>query len=550
MATFEEFMKVAEISIKDKTSHKRMNEIVRIMRQYKVLHGLTPEQAVEVLQALGPTYVKIGQLASNRSDLLPKAYCDAFEKLRDDANPMPFDVVIEQIDRAYGKSWHEVFASIDPVPLGAASIAQVHKATLLDGTTVAVKVRRPGVAESMAEDIMLMKHLLALGEFASNSHRDILLSLEGFIEEIERTTASEVDFTSELHNLMRFHDELADEEGVTSPVAYPQYSCESVLVMEFVQGTEISHTQALREQGIDVSALARRVCQSYVTQVLDDGFFHADPHPGNILVRDGEVVWIDLGMVGTLTVSERMLVGKVFTAVATDNAYLLKEAVMGLVHVLGPVDHGALLEALSRLLAEYSTAEMKEINVGTVLTEVIEVLRGQNMMMTSSVTMLARGFVTVEGVIAQVAPDISVIEIVSKHVIAQQADPKFLATQLIDLATTSAASAEALAKLPTQLSNTLEMLDRGQIKVNGDIEVSSRILATAYASVGRISLALLSAGLFLGSSILCTTAMQPQLLGVPLLGVLGYVGAFVLGAYTVFHILVSRHRLLNNEEPR
>ncbi len=550
MATFEEFMKVAEISIKDKTSHKRMNEIVRIMRQYKVLHGLTPEQAVEVLQALGPTYVKIGQLASNRSDLLPKAYCDAFEKLRDDANPMPFDVVIEQIDRAYGKSWHEVFASIDPVPLGAASIAQVHKATLLDGTTVAVKVRRPGVAESMAEDIMLMKHLLALGEFASNSHRDILLSLEGFIEEIERTTASEVDFTSELHNLMRFHDELADEEGVTSPVAYPQYSCESVLVMEFVQGTEISHTQALREQGIDVSALARRVCQSYVTQVLDDGFFHADPHPGNILVRDGEVVWIDLGMVGTLTVSERMLVGKVFTAVATDNAYLLKEAVMGLVHVLGPVDHGALLEALSRLLAEYSTAEMKEINVGTVLTEVIEVLRGQNMMMTSSVTMLARGFVTIEGVIAQVAPDISVIEIVSKHVIAQQADPKFLATQLIDLATTSAASAEALAKLPTQLSNTLEMLDRGQIKVNGDIEVSSRILATAYASVGRISLATLSAGLFLGSSILCTTAMQPQLLGVPLLGVLGYVGAFVLGAYTVFHILVSRHRLLNNEEPR
>lgn len=550
MATFEEFMKVAEISIKDKTSHKRMNEIVRIMRQYKVLHGLTPEQAVEVLQALGPTYVKIGQLASNRSDLLPKAYCDAFEKLRDDANPMPFDVVIEQIDRAYGKSWHEVFASIDPMPLGAASIAQVHKATLLDGTTVAVKVRRPGVAESMAEDIMLMKHLLALGEFASNSHRDILLSLEGFIEEIERTTASEVNFTSELHNLMRFHDELADEEGVTSPVAYPQYSCESVLVMEFVQGTEISHTQALREQGIDVSALARRVCQSYVTQVLDDGFFHADPHPGNILVRDGEVVWIDLGMVGTLTVSERMLVGKVFTAVATDNAYLLKEAVMGLVHVLGPVDHGALLEALSRLLAEYSTAEMKEINVGTVLTEVIEVLRGQNMMMTSSVTMLARGFVTIEGVMAQVAPDISVIEIVSKHVIAQQADPKFLATQLIDLATTSAASAEALAKLPTQLSNTLEMIDRGQIKVNGDIDVSSRILATAYAAVGRISLATLSAGLFLGSSILCTTAMQPQLLGVPLLGVLGYVGAFVLGAYTVFHILVSRHRLLNNEEPR
>ncbi len=550
VATFEEFVKVAEISLKDKTSHKRMNEIIHIMREYHVMRGLTPEKAVEVLQALGPTYVKIGQLASNRSDLLPKAYCDAFEKLRDDVNPMPFDQVIEQIDRAYQASWHTVFASIDPEPLGAASIAQVHKAQLLDGTTVAVKVRRPGVAEDMAEDIMLMKHLLAVGEFASNAHRDILLSLEGFVEEIERTTANEVDFTHELGNLVRFHQEIADEKGVTSPVPYPAFSTESVLVMEFVQGTEITDTAALRDQGISVKRLAERVCQSYVTQVLDHGFFHADPHPGNILVRDGEVVWIDLGMVGSLTVSERMLVGKVFTAVATGNAYLLKEALMGLVRVRGPVDHGALLDSLGRLLVEYSTAEMKEINVGTVLTEVIEILRNQNLVMVSSVTMLARGFVTIEGVIAHLSPDTSVIEIVSKHVITQQADPQYLATKAFDLITSSAESVEALAKLPTQLSNTLEMIDRGQIKVNADVDVSSRILATIYASVGRLSLALLSAGLFLGSSILCTTHMEPQLLGVPLLGVLGYLGAFVLGAYTVFRIMVSRHRLLNNEEPR
>ena len=550
MATFEEFMKLAEISLKDKTSHKRMNQIIHIMREYHVMRGLTPEKAVEVLQALGPTYVKIGQLASNRSDLLPKAYCDAFETLRDDANPMPFDQVIEQIDRSYGASWHTVFASIDPVPLGAASIAQVHKAQLLDGTTVAVKVRRPGVVESMTEDLMLMKHLLALAEFMSNSHRDTLLTLEGFVEEIERTTKNEVNFSIELSNLVRFRAELADEEGVTSPVAYPQYSTDAVLVMEFVQGVEISQVSTLRSQGVDVNQLAMRVCQSYVTQVLDNGFFHADPHPGNILVRDGEIVWIDLGMVGSLTASERMLVGKVFRAVATGDTYLLKEAVMGLVRVTGPVDHGALLDSLSRLLEEYSTAEMKDINVGVVMTEIIELLRNQNMIMTSAVTMLARGFVTIEGVIAQVAPSISVIEIVSKHVVAQQAEPKYVATRLVDVVMHSAGSVEALAKLPTQLSNTLEMVDRGQIKLNGNIDVSSRILSTAYASVGRLSLALLSAGLFLGSSILCTTQMQPQLLGVPMLGVLGYLGAFVLGAYTVFRIMVSRHRMLNNEEPR
>lgn len=550
MATFEEFMKLAEISVKDKTSHRRMNEIIHIMREYHVMRGLTPARAVEVLQALGPTYVKIGQLMSNRSDLIPKAYCDAFETLRDDAAPMAFDTVIEQIDRAYGKSWHEVFASIDPKPLGSASIAQVHKATLLDGTVVAVKVRRPGVVESMTEDLMLMKHLLATAEFVSNSHRDTLLSLEGFVEEIERTTKNEVNFTIELNNLVRFRRELADEQGVTSPVPYPEYSTDAVLVMEFVQGVEISHTDELRAAGVDVEQLAMRVCQSYVVQVLDDGFFHADPHPGNILVRGDEIVWIDLGMVGSLTASERMLVGKVFTAVATGDTYLLKEAVMGLVRITGPVDHGALLDSLSRLLEEYSTAEMKDINVGVVMTEIIELLRNQNMIMESAVTMLARGFVTIEGVIAQVAPSISVIEIVSKHVIAQQAEPKYVAQKLVDALMHGVGSAEALAKLPTQLSNTLEMVDRGQIKVNGSIDVTARVLSTMYASVGRLSLALLSAGLFLGSSILCTTHMQPQLLGVPLLGVLGYLGAFVLGAYTVFRIMVSRHRLLNNEEPR
>lgn len=548
MATFEEFLKVAEISLKDKTSHKRMDEIIHIMREYHVLRGLTPERAVEVLQALGPTYVKIGQLASNRSDLLPKAYCDAFERLRDDANPMAFDQVIEQIDRAYGKSWHEVFASIDPKPLGAASIAQVHRAALLDGTTVAVKVRRPGVAESMAEDIMLMKHLLALGEFASNAHRDMLLSLEGFVEEIERTTANEVDFTQELGNLVRFHGELANEEGVTSPVAYPAYSTESVLVMEFVQGVEISDTAALRSRGIDVDALAGRVCQSYVTQVLDNGFFHADPHPGNILVRDGDIVWIDLGMTGSLTASQRLLVGHLFRAVATGDAYGLKEAVLGLSVVHGQVDHGALLSQMDALLTEYGTADLRDINMGAAFQEIVEVLRTQNLIMVPSVTMLARGVVTIEGVMAELDPKASVVQIVSQHVVRQAFSPRHVEEKVVSMLTATAESAEALAHLPRQLSNTLDMLDRGEVSVVGDLRVPANALATLYAACGRIALAMISAGLFMGSSILCTTTMEPRFLGVPVLGVLGYVGALVLGVYVIYRTLLSRHQMRNDEK--
>ncbi len=597
MPTFREFLRVAEITAKDKTSSKRMGEIVSIMRRYHVARGLTPEKAVAVLEALGPTYVKIGQLASSRSDLLPKAYCDAFEQLHDHVTPLPYAEVLGCIDDAYGVPWTTVFSSIDEEPLGAASIAQVHRATLLDGTVVAVKVRRPGIVEQMAEDITLMKHLLALAELTTTSHQTIMLSLDNALEELERTTANEVDFTVELRNLERFQQELADQEGVTSPTPYPAHSTDSVLVMEYVEGVEIDDVAALRARGVDPAALAGRLVQSYVTQVLDDGFFHADPHPGNILVRDGEIVWIDLGMTGSLTASQRMLVGRMFRAVATNNAYDLKEAVLGLSTVRGEVDHGALLSQMSSLLEEYGTADLSDINMGAVFQELVEVLRTQNLIMAPSVTMLARGVVTslleeygtadlsdinmgavfqelvevlrtqnlimapsvtmlargvvtIEGVMAAIDPDANVVQIVSKHVVRQSLSPHHIEERVVSLLTASAESAEAMTRLPRQVSNAVEMLNRGELSVTADLKVPVNALATLYAVCGRIALAMISAGLFMGSSILCTTHMEPRILEVPVLGALGYLGALVLGVYVIYRTLASRHRMRNDEELR
>ena len=548
MPTFRELMRVAEITVKDKTSSKRMGEIVSIMRRYQVARGLTPEKAVAVLEALGPTYVKIGQLASSRSDLLPSAYCDAFEQLHDHVTPLPFSEVIHCIDTAYGAPWTTVFASIDEKPLGAASIAQVHRAVLLDGTVVAVKVRRPGIVEQMAEDITLMRHLLALAELSTSAHQTIMLSLDNALEELERTTANEVDFTVELGNLVRFHDELASQPGVTSPVPYPRYSTDSVLVMEYVEGAQVDDAAALRAQGVDAAALAERLVQSYVTQVLDDGFFHADPHPGNILVRDGDIVWIDLGMTGSLTASQRLLVGRMFRAVATGDAYDLKEAVLGLSVEHGQVDHGALLSQMSTLLAEYGAADLSDINMGAAFQEIVEVLRTQNLIMVPSVTMLARGVVTIEGVMASLDPNANVVQIVSRHVVRQTFSPRHLEGRAVSLLTATAESAEALTRLPRQLSNTLDMLDRGEVSVVGDLRVPANALATLYAACGRIALAMISAGLFMGSSILCTTTMEPRFMGVPVLGVLGYVGALVLGVYVIYRTLLSRHQMRNDEK--
>lgn len=548
MATFSEFMRMARLGRQDKTSGKRMRQILSIVRKYHISRGITPKQAVSLLEELGPTYVKIGQMASTRSDILPKEYCEAFEQLHADVTPMSFEQVAKCLDAAYGKPWTEVFLAIDPTPLGSASIAQVHKGVLFDGSVVAVKVRRPGIVEQMSEDITLMKRMLATAEFFSSEHQVVLLNFENLVDELERTTANEVNFDIELNNLIRFRAGIEDCAGISSPIPYPRLSNESVLVMEYVEGIPIDDVAALKQEGNNPKVLAMRLVQNYISQVLDHGFFHADPHPGNILVRNGDIVWIDLGMTGSLTASQRLLVGHLFRAVATGDAYGLKEAVLGLSVVHGQVDHGALLSQMDALLTEYGTADLRDINMGAAFQEIVEVLRTQNLIMVPSVTMLARGVVTIEGVMAELDPKASVVQIVSQHVVRQAFSPRHVEEKVVSMLTATAESAEALAHLPRQLSNTLDMLDRGEVSVVGDLRVPANALATLYAACGRIALAMISAGLFMGSSILCTTTMEPRFLGVPVLGVLGYVGALVLGVYVIYRTLLSRHQMRNDEK--
>lgn len=539
---------MAELSLSDKTSGKRMRQIVSILREHHVFQGLTPEKAVAVLEALGPTYVKIGQVASTRSDILPAAYCEAFAKLHADVDPLPYETVLACIDEAYGHSWEEVFLAIDERPLGSASIAQVHAAVLLDGTLVAVKVRRPGIAEEMAEDIVLMRHLLATAELLTTEHEALLLSFENLLDELDRTTRNELDFTVELENLLRFFSETERQEGVSSPLPFPMHSNESVLVMQYVEGTPIDDVERLRADGVDVEQLADRLVQSYISQVLDYGFFHADPHAGNVIVQGEGIVWIDLGMTGSLTSSERHLVSKMFQAVTLDDPYRLMEAVMGISTRHGEVETGELLRQLTEILEQYGSADLGDIRIGAVFGEVVEILRRHHLVVNPSVTMLARGFVTIEGLLSSIAPRLNVLDIVSRHVILQALDPVSVARTATNALATLGTSAGSLAKLPAQLSNTLDMLDKGELTIKADMRVDEEALATVYASVGRVSLALISVGLFLGSSILCTTNMQPKLLEVPVLGVLGYLGAFILGVYVIVQTLRSRHRVKNHRK--
>ena len=573
MATLKEVAQVAVEARRDKGSGsgRRLREIERILRQHRVLSGLTPEKATSLLEDLGPTFVKMGQIAANRSDVIPPAYADAFKRLRADVPPMPFSTVLVTIEESLGHPWRETFSCIEEKPLGSASIAQVHRARIAPhavgdagagtgaaaaplpadapkaGSYVAIKVRRPHVVEQMTQDLALIRQAVALVGL-TRATDGIKLSLDDLVTELERTTRQELDFCVEQHNLVRFRQFLDDQPGVESPRPYPHLSSDDVLVMDFVEGPMINDVPALRAMGLDPAKLGQRLAESFVTQIVDNGFFHADPHPGNILVRGDDIVWIDLGMVGQLSALERALIGRMFRAVAENDPYALMEARLGAVRSEGPVNHGRLLSQLGNLLVSYTTVNLADINVGSALMDVFGVLQTQNLALPPSFTLLARGMVTIEGVLVDIAPDTSVIDIIAAHVKRRERTWEAFETKAREFVSTAATSAQAAVRLPTQASHTLDMIDRGQVRVGADLGIPIDAIAALYSVSGTVAMALISAGLFIGSSLLATTNMHPQFLGVPLLGVLGYVGAFVLGAYVVWRNLVIRHRQKNEEK--
>ncbi len=573
MATLKEVAQVAVEARRDKGSGsgRRLREIERILRQHRVLSGLMPEKATSLLEDLGPTFVKMGQIAANRSAVIPPAYADAFKRLRADVPPMPFSTVLVTIEESLGHPWRETFSCIEEKPLGSASIAQVHRARIAPhavgdagagtgaaaaplpadapkaGSYVAIKVRRPHVVEQMTQDLALIRQAVALVGL-TRATDGIKLSLDDLVTELERTTRQELDFCVEQHNLVRFRQFLDDQPGVESPRPYPHLSSDDVLVMDFVEGPMINDVPALRAMGLDPAKLGQRLAESFVTQIVDNGFFHADPHPGNILVRGDDIVWIDLGMVGQLSALERALIGRMFRAVAENDPYALMEALLGAVRSEGPVNHGRLLSQLGNLLVSYTTVNLADINVGSALMDVFGVLQTQNLALPPSFTLLARGMVTIEGVLVDIAPDTSVIDIIAAHVKRRERTWEAFETKAREFVSTAATSAQAAVRLPTQASHTLDMIDRGQVRVGADLGIPIDAIAALYSVSGTVAMALISAGLFIGSSLLATTNMHPQFLGVPLLGVLGYVGAFVLGAYVVWRNLVIRHRQKNEEK--
>ena len=519
-----------------KTRTRRLKEIYSILQKHHFLRGFSPEEFRAMLEDLGPSFVKIGQTLSTRSEILPKAYCDELAKLQTECDPLPFEQILVALDEIYGDARGDVFDAIDPTPLGSASLAQVHKARLATGETVAVKIQRPGVKATMAQDIDIMR---MVARQASRFMKDEqMLDLRDVVEELWATFLEETDFAREAANLEEFARLNEDVAFIDCPKVYPELCGEYVLVMEYVDGIPIMAVDRLREAGYDLEEIGQKILDNYATQILDHGFFHADPHPGNLLIRNGKVVYIDLGIMGRLSPHDRAGFGNIIQAVGMQSATELKTALMSFAIAKdnAAIDHTRFLADLDLLLEDYGSCDVADIDIGMFLNDILMLTRSCKVTLPSSITSVSRGLVTLEGTILPFIPNENVVSIINAHIQRSKSVRGELAQAMEDLALSLRSSSKGMLDAARFSGEALKMLTRGQLKVNTEVLGSEAPLSHLGKIVNRLTIGIIIAGLFIGSSMLSLSSMEPRLLGVPVLAFFGYLGAAILSLWVVVDI--------------
>ena len=506
----------------------RFLDIVGILSRHKVVFGVTPEKLRHVLEDLGPTFVKLGQLLSMRTDLLPLSYCEELQKLRSEVKPMPMDEVTRVVESSLGVPLQEAFQAFDPVPLGSASIAQAHRAVLPDGQKVVVKVQREGIYDRMASDIALLRKAvkpLKLVQTGETVDFDMVLT------ELWNVSRQEMDFLHEADNAEEFLRLNREVAYVGCPRPLRELSARQVLVMEEIDGIQIDDCEALRQEEYDLSEVCLKLCTNYMKQVLDDGFFHADPHPGNLRVRDGQIIWLDMGMVGRLSARDQAEFEKALAGVAARDAEAVTAAVIAITGHSAPVDRKALYDDVKGMLDHYLEMDIGDMNIGEIMQDFLRVAQSHRLMMPHGVTLLGRGVSTLEGVVADISPATNLFQIVAQRFAARKLKDIDLKQAVVQNAQAVYESMQKSLSTPALINDTLRSVLRGDLTVRVETVPSAAAKREAKQRGDRLNRTLAFTGLFVGSCLLSLSGGAPAVLGLPWAAAAGFGAAGVYGLY-------------------
>ncbi len=487
----------------------------RIIYWFKkpLINESTPETVRYMLQELGPTYVKLGQIISSRAEQLPPDWREQMAKLQSNVEPFPADIAEKIIARELGAPVNELYASFDRQPLAAASTAQVHRATLPDGQEVVVKVQRPDIDVTVRADLNVMRDLTRYLELRFNWARNS--DIHAIATEYAENILLEIDYTNEAFNGRLLARNMQVFPEVHVPAIYSDLSTGRVMTQEFIRGVKITDVARLDEAGVDRTHLAVTFMRAIVKQVLYDGFFHGDPHPGNVLVdpQTSQIIFLDLGMMGTLTPDKRMAIADLLWALSSNDRREIAKTVLGLTTSFKPVDEEQFVANVDRLLTRYTTFADSTMSISTAMKALLDAMYTAGLRMDPQLTLALKAMIQAEETVRTLDPSLPLVDTAfnaTKELLVETFDPDkvigALRTQMLR------GAKEAIRNIPSLeeiFTSWLAQLRKGRLTVFVDTsEVSKQIQElddTLTLNVRRLSLVLLVVGLLVGASIASNT---------------------------------------------
>lgn len=532
---------------------KRTASLVKILAKYgfeELLNNTGSETSLNdssltiyerirmALEELGPTYVKFGQAFSSREDLLPEEMIVELQKLQDKVESRPMDVR-GLLKTDLGIDPEEYFTHIAEEPFASASISQVYKAELKNGQPVILKIKRPGIREVVASDMLIMKDIA--GFLVSYSEVFRKINLVEVLEAFEKSIFQELSFLNELANIERFSRNFKGNEAIYLAGAYPELSNDNILCMEFIAGVKITDKEAIMSMGLSPEKITHSGLDLYLTQVLEHGFFHADPHPGNLLVlQSGQIAFIDFGSMGSMMPGEKVMLEDFVSYFMAQDARRLIATMKKMAIRFNVADESKLERDIHEFFNLLDGVSLEQMDIKEVLSKFSAILNNNEILMPDHLYLLVRGIVLIEGIGRALVPDLNILDSLRPYILKiafRRLSPEELKKSSLKLLRTLT---EALKTMPDDVQSIISKLNSGDLKIVQEVKDLPAIKKTIDRGMSNLGLSVLMSGLLITSAILILADKPPKFNGMPILAIAGLIISLIMGLVILVSVIFKK----------
>lgn len=508
-------------------SSKRFKKIIKVFASYgfgyifdskQKEYRKSPVNLRNAFEELGPTFIKLGQIMSTRPDIFPNEYIDELVKLQDSAPQEEFAVMKSVLENSLNIYLEEYFKYINPCPIASASIAQVYEGVLKDGRKVVVKIQRPDIYKKIHLDIDI---LIKIFKFTKTK---IILPIDPIeaLQEIRITAEEELNFILEGKNAEKFKINNENATAIYVPYVVNELLSDKVLVLEKIDGFKINNLKRIKDEGYNNKDIAKKLALSYCKQIFKDGFFHGDPHPGNLLISYGKICFIDFGIVGQLNDVTKKMLNSIMISIATKDKEKLIEYILAVSIKKGKVNRIHLYNGIAYMFDTYLTTSIKNIKLSVLLQEIFYLTKESNLQLPRELVSLIRGVVILEGVIAEIDPELEIIDVVVSFIKEKNKDGIFNFFNNEDFLISLYSFGRDNIRIPSKMLELLTKISLGESKIQFTVKDKEYIFKELNTMINKIICGLLVASLIIGSSLIISNNIGPRYNGISLIGIVGY----------------------------